>query len=287
MGAEPVFSTMGQALAEGRRRGVESLTTEVLLAHITGQERAWLLAHPEAPLSADHASQFAGLLDRAAAGEPLPYLTGDQEFFGLGFRVTPDVLIPRPDTELLVEEVLQWLADRPERQPCRIVDVGTGSGIIAVSLAVHLPEALITAVDVSAEALAVARSNADRHGVSDRIHFVQSDLLESVQEAFDVIAANLPYVAQGELLSLEVARWEPSLALYGGQDGLALIHRLLIQAPAHLAEGGALFLEIGYDQAARFLALGRALFPDARIRIQQDLAELDRLAVVENLWQSG
>ncbi len=205
---------------------------------------------------------------------PVPYLTGIRAFYDLEFAVTPDVLIPRPETEHLIESALQWARGRRD---WRLVDVGTGSGAIAVTLAVHLPEARVWAVDVSAAALDVARQNAIRHGVADRITLVRGDLLEPLivaDQHVDLIAANLPYIASDELKTLPVAQHEPLLALDGGADGLDLIRRLLVQAPRVLAQDGLLLMEIAAGQGAHVCELSAAAFPGAHVTLIYDYAGL-------------
>ncbi len=277
--------TIGEALARGRAACAAEgailtpATAQALLAHVTGRGRAWLLTHVEEPLSAEAAERFISLLERAADGEPLAYLIGEREFYGLLFSVTPDVLIPRPETEALVDVALAWAHTRGLPAP-RIVDVGTGSGAIAVTLALKLPQARIVAVDIAWEALLIAQVNALRHGVAERLGFVLGDLLAALIGPFDAIIANLPYVSEAELEALEVGRWEPRIALDGGSDGLDLIRRLLGQAPRRLAPGGLLALEIGADQGKRVEALCHAAFPYAEVAILPDLAGLDRIVRV-------
>ena len=272
--------TIGDALAHARQYPeITSLEAQVLLGHITGRERAWLIARPESPLDSNQAAQYRDLLVRLASGEPLAYLTGSASFYGLEFVITPDVLVPRPDTEVLVDAVVEWAANRSEG--LRIADVGTGSGIIAVSLAVKLRDADVTALDLSDAALEIARTNAEHNGVGDRVQCIRSDLLESVAGPFDVIAANLPYIAQPELPTLSVANWEPILALDGGEDGLNLIRALLVQIPEKIVKNGAVFLEIGYDQGERVADLCRETFPGASVEVRADLAELDRVVIID------
>jgi release factor glutamine methyltransferase len=226
---------------------------ELILAHVLGCDPTALLTHPERPLSAKEADGFESLLKRRLANEPVQYLTGEQEFYGLLFEVSPDVLIPRPETEHLVEAVLERF-DR-EANP-RIVDVGTGSGAIAVAIAHALPRSQVTAVDSSPEALVVARSNAERHGVMDRMSFLQSDLLAAAERTqFDVVVSNPPYVADGEVLEPQVAHYEPHSALYAGPTGLEIYERLIPQARAVLKPRGWLMMEIGYGQQAVLEAL--------------------------------
>ncbi|GAB4470730.1 MAG: peptide chain release factor N(5)-glutamine methyltransferase [Anaerolineae bacterium] len=275
--------SVGEAMTLARRlyrESVSHITMQALLAHITGHDRAWLLAHAEAGLTASQAGRFAELMERAAQGEPLAYLTGEREFAGLAFHVEPGVLVPRPETEEVVNIVVRWAANRAAG-PLRVIDVGTGSGIIAVTLALRLPQAQITASDISADALRVAGHNARRHGVIDRITFVQGDLLTPFPGPFEVIAANLPYIASDELALLDVGRWEPEVALDGGADGLEIVRRLLEQAPSRLVPGGLLVLEIGYNQGAQAAAVCQSAFPKARVRVERDLAKLERIVVVE------
>lgn len=276
--------TISQALTYARTLpALDTVTAHALITYVTGQDRAWILAHPEAPVSPDQDARITDLFQRAAQGEPLAYLTGEREFYNLLFYVTPDVLVPRPDTEELVTAILHWLEDSPlNHGPApRLLDLGTGSGIIAVTLAVNIPQAYVTAADLSAAALCVARANAERHQVADRIRFVQSDLLASISGTFHIIAANLPYIAAGDLPDLDAARWEPALALDGGAGGLDLFRRFLSQAPPHLTPGGVIFLEIGYDQGPHVADLCRFAFPGARVHVRQDLGDQDRVVIVE------
>jgi len=276
--------TVSTALRSARARLAAiddgDVTAAALLARVTGLTRTEVLARPETVLKTDQSAELDGLVERAARGEPLAYLTGQREFYGLAFDVDRRVLVPRPETEELVDLAL---AARPRR----VLEVGTGSGCIAVALAVHLPQAALTATDVSPEALAVARHNAQRHGVAHRIQFVQSDLLACMNfgtpdlQLFDLIVANLPYIDSAELRALPVADFEPRLALDGGPGGLALIARLLSQAPAALASGGSLLLEIGAAQGAAALDVARGAFPAASARVERDLAGLDRVLVIE------
>jgi release factor glutamine methyltransferase len=273
--------TVGGALAQARSiDGVTSITAQAILAHVMQRDRTWLLAHTEVSLSSEQATLFAALLERAAQGEPLAYLTGEREFCGLAFTVTPEVLIPRPETEGLVDMVLRWNKQHPQTAS-HLVDVGTGSGAIAVTLAVRLPQARITAVDTSPAALAVARRNASRHSVGEHIEFVQGNLLESLSGPFDAILANLPYIPTRTLQTLDVIRWEPSQALDGGPDGLDLIRTLIEQATTRLVAGGLLALEIQYDQGPPVADLCREAFPGACVTIEHDLTGLDRVVRVE------
>jgi release factor glutamine methyltransferase len=252
--------TIAQAIIEGSRRlraaGVDHdrLTAGLLLRHLIGVERTQLLTRSEEQIGADQYRDYLALIERRAAGEPLQYVTGHQEFYGLDFIVTPDVLIPRPETEFLIERVMK-LAAESERDSLLIVDVGTGSGCIAVTLAKLLPGARLIATDVSRAALTVAQRNAERNRVRDRIEFLEGDLLAPLAErrlqgAVDILASNPPYVNQDgrQLLQREVREWEPHEALFGGADGLDFYRRLLAETARILKPQGYLVLEIGFSQ---------------------------------------
>jgi release factor glutamine methyltransferase len=275
------MTTIGEARRLGRARLHDSpaLDVRLLLEHATGRDQAYLIAHDDEPLPAETLAAYRGLLDRAAAHEPIPYITGRAPFLDLEFVVSPAVLIPRPETEQLVEAAVAW--GRP-RGPIRAVDVGAGSGCIAVSLARRLLEAEVFAVDVSAEALDVAQANAARHAPG-RVALVRGDLLEPFAPGFDLIVANLPYVAKGEWtdLPIGVKSYEPALALQGGADGLALIRALLPQAARRLRPGGLLLLEIGWRQGEATTAAARATLPEARITVRPDFAGHDRIVEIQ------
>ena len=213
-------------------------TLLVLLSYVLEQPQTWILAHPEARLSAPQRAELTALVARLKQGEPLPYLTGRQEFFGLCFEVSPAVLIPRPETELLVETALRWLRSHPAAGSA--LDVGTGSGCIAISLAVNTPALYLVATDISTDALAIAQRNAQIHHVEDRITFQEADLISADLRRFDLICANLPYVPTSELAKVNSLPYEPASALDGGPDGLALIKRCLANAPAHIRAPGML-----------------------------------------------
>lgn len=258
-----------------------ALDASVLLAHILDKPRSWIVAHSNLALTKQQQAQLSESLNRLESGEPFPYVLGQWEFFGLEFEITPAVLIPRPETELLVEKAIAWLEQSPE---CRTVaDVGTGSGIIAISIAVHVPDSAILATDISPEALAVARRNARKYDVEDRIQFVKCDLLPARTEGFstakslDLICANLPYIPSETLYRLSVFGREPTLALDGGQDGLDPIRRLLSLASDWLAPNGRLLLEIESSQGSQAQHLASSLFPEAELHLHQDLAGHDRL----------
>jgi release factor glutamine methyltransferase len=259
------------------------LDAEVLLAHALGQERTWLYIYPTAPLLPAAVELYAAYVTRRVQREPVAYIVGHQEFFGLDFRVSPRVLIPRPETELLIETALTLA---PPIRPLTVVDVGTGSGCIAITLARHLPDAHFTAIDISPAALDVARQNAIRHDVSQRIDFLPGHLLAPVTTPVDVIVSNPPYVSRpylhAESTMPEVRHYEPRLALDGGPAGLDLIETLLAQAASRLNPGGCLLVEIGFDQGQAVTQLARSQFSPAEIELKTDLAGLDRLLVVRH-----
>ncbi len=266
------------------------LDAQVLLAHILHKPRTWLMAHSENTLTAEQQDELNDSLSRLERGESLPYVLGKREFFGLEFEVTKDVLIPRPETELLVEKAIAWLQASPKH--CTIADIGTGSGAIAVTIAIHIPEARILATDISPAALEVARRNAIKFNVIDRIDFVECDLLpdHGPQTADDssssivrrpssvnLICANLPYISTKTLHKLPIYGREPTLALNGGSDGLDLYRRLFKLAPDWLFPHGMMLLEIESTLGVQTLALAYKTFSNATIHLHQDLAGQDRL----------
>lgn len=236
-------------LRSGPHRERARLDAESLLLHVTGKNKAWLMTRLDEQLAEADASLYFELIERRFRGEPVQYILGESEFYGLPFRVTRAVLAPRPETEHLVEKVLDLAASF---QAPRIVDIGTGSGIIAVALACKLPRAEITAIDISASALKLARTNAQRNGVLDRIRFLEGNLLAPVAgEQFEIVVSNPPYIPTTDRASLavEVRDYEPELALFAGSDGLDIYRRLIPGSSVALVSGGFLALEIGYGQA--------------------------------------
>ncbi len=277
---------LDEALTWGRRQLTASPTPELdarlLLAHVLGVETSYLLAHGEAQLTPAESELFQTLVERAGRREPIPYLIGRWPFRHGRFIVTPAVLIPRPETEELVEHVIRWAQGRG---PLRIVDVGTGSGCIAVSLALALPDCQVLAVDISPAALAIAGRNAQEHHAPVAFH--QGSLLEPLAEPVDLIVANLPYVSDDEWTQLDdgVKWYEPRLALAAGADGLMLIRDLLSQARSQVRRPGAIFLEIGWQQGAAVTALARQLLPDAQATCHRDLAGRERIVHIE--WKAS
>src|SRR5713226_1185660 len=323
-GEMDVRTTLKNGLAQLREARVPSFTiaAELLLLHALGRDRTWLYAHPEEQVSPADADRFFALVARRVNGEPTQHLTGKQEFWGLEFEVTPDVLIPRPETEHVIEVALDRLAVRELRagrkqtltgEGLRIADVGTGSGCIAIALAKELPGATIYATDISSAALAIAKRNAKRHSVSERIHFLECSLLDKVSTVgaryivppqpkgsnpelsespvkshqsllLDVIASNPPYIARREAATLmrEVRDHEPGLALYGGEEGYELYAELITQGAAHLKTSGILVLELGHNS----LPTVQPLLDGPRwtnVGVTNDLAGIPRVLAAERL----
>jgi release factor glutamine methyltransferase len=319
-----VRTALKRGIAELRDANVPSYTlaAELLLLHVLGRDRAWLYAHPEEVLPGLDAHRFLSLILRRASGEPTQYIIGKQEFWGLEFEVTPDILIPRPETEHVIEVALDRLAVgeiRASRKPTlsddglNIVDVGTGSGCIAIALAKELPGARIAATDISRAALAVARRNAARYGFGDRIRFVECDLLNHVTisnaptsavgaqhaaplqgrisagedvgtRSFDLIVSNPPYIGrkEKETLMREVRDHEPELALYGGEEGYELYADLIAQASKHLKPGGILVLELGHNSLPAVQPL-LDLPHWTNVAVTKDLAGIDRVIAAERI----
>jgi release factor glutamine methyltransferase len=317
-----IRTALKQGLAQLREAHVSSFTlaTELLLLHVLGRDRTWLYAHPEEQVSDADAQRFFALLARRASGEPTQHLTGKQEFWGLEFEVTPDVLIPRPETEHVIEVALDRLAVRELRagrkqtltgEGLQIADIGTGSGCIAITLAKELPGATIYATDISSVALAVAQRNAKRHSLADRIHFLESNLLDQVplvgvqhsepllgtgsssttrqspvtshQSALlDLIASNPPYIGRRESATLmrEVRDHEPEIALYGGEEGYEFYADLITQAAAHLKPGGILVLELGHNSLPAVQPLLDAPVW-TNVAVSNDLAGIPRVLAAE------
>lgn len=275
-------ASLFECIAAARRTlltaGIPSLDApidaEVLARHVLGWDRATLLVRGREAPPAGFAERFDGLIDRRSMHEPVAQIVGHREFWGLEFEVSRDVLVPRPETELIVEVALE-IADRD--RPLDILDVGTGTGCLAIALAVEMPSARITATDISPAALAVARHNADRHGVTDRIRLLRSNLLDDVEGSFDLIVSNPPYVPEGDVLPRDVAEYEPHQALFAGPDGLDALRRLIARAPGLLVPGASLIVEFGFGQAAAVRTLATA---DGWrvVEVRKDLQGVERVA---------
>jgi release factor glutamine methyltransferase len=284
----PLGALLGEAraaLASGPHADRAHLDAELLLLHAVARQhsaknRAWLLTHLDSTAAQDTVEEFHALVERRRAGEPIQYILGEVEFYGLPFYVTRDVLIPRPETEHLVEKAVELL---PLFAKPRVVDVGTGSGVIAIAIAHEWPSASVTAADVSAAALEVARRNALRLGFADRIHFLQGDLLAPVAgEQFHLVVSNPPYVAEGDraTLSIEVRDYEPATALFAGTEGLAVYRRLIPAAFAALLPGGYVLLETGHGQQDAIGALLKQSGFTA-IEFTADLQSIPRVAAAQ------
>jgi release factor glutamine methyltransferase len=289
----------GISLLREKQVASYTLAAELLLLHVLGRDRAWLYAHPEGPISSQELDAYLSLIGRRANGEPTQHLIGKQEFWSLEFEVTPDVLIPRPETEHVIEVALDRLALRELRagKPQKtngegflIADIGTGSGCLAIALAKELPAATIYATDISPAALAVASRNAVRHAVGKRIHFAESDLARQMiaaganESVFDLIVSNPPYIPRRDAntLASEVRDHEPAIALYGGEEGYELYAELIALAERHLKAGGIFVAELGHDSLPAvqpLLDLGRW----TAVGVSNDLAGIPRVIAAERL----
>ncbi len=270
------------------KKGIENprLNAEVLLAFQLGVKRISLYLNFDQPLTEDEISGYRSLIRRRLKHEPLQYITGIQEFWSLPFRVSPQVLIPRPETEILVEQVIHLTKASNGKSRLRILDLGTGSGIIAIAVAKEMPEAFVVSTDISGEALTLARTNALKHGLKDRILFLQGDLLEPFATGmapFDLIVSNPPYVRSQEIqgLSPEVADYEPRLALDGGKDGMDYLKRIIARAPRYLRPGGWLLLEMSPNQIEPAIAgvLETTVYQD--VKTVEDYSHLKRVVVAQ------
>ncbi|HEY1993097.1 MAG TPA: peptide chain release factor N(5)-glutamine methyltransferase [Edaphobacter sp.] len=275
---EALTVAAAQFASDEHLRATAVRDAELLLLHTLQIPRVTLIAHPDDELGATPRTAYEDSIARRLHHEPIQYITGQQEFYGLTLKITPAVLIPRPETEHLVEAVLKRL---PTNRPLRIADIGTGSGAIAIALAAHLPQAAITAIDISAEALAIAAANAREHKVADRIRFLQSDLLSALNreaETFDAIVSNPPYIAETDRASLhpQVRDHEPATALFAGETGLDIYRRLIPQAYSALKPNGLIALEIGHDQQDAVTALLRIWH---NVCFVNDLQQIPRVAL--------
>jgi len=267
--------------------GIDSarLDAELLLGCALGMSREELMIAATRKVSVAESDRYEDLLRRRLNREPLAYITGQQEFWSLGFLVSGDVLVPRPETETLVERALKHLAAINNREAPRILELGTGSGAIAVALASELPQAEIVATEIAPAALQIARRNASRNGVSNAIRFLQGDLFtaldQELEKDFDLILSNPPYIPRGEIahLEAEVSRWEPRAALDGGVDGLDFYRRIIEEAPGYLRQGGAVAVEIGAAIGSLVLALFRNNPAYGDTGVHQDYSGRDRVVI--------
>ena len=251
----------------------------VLISHISSLTKSQLIANPETILTAEQSDQLELALEKLSSGTALPYVLGEWEFYQLPFKINPDVLIPRPETEGLVDRALIWLERNPTKNNC--LELGTGSGCIAVALAQNNSKLKVTASDISPEALDTARENSRLHSVDNQINFILSDLLDGIQGKHDLLIANLPYIPYQKLKTLKVFQTEPQLALDGGPDGLSLIKKTLQGAQVILNPGAIILLELDEDCGMQALELARKAFPLAENCLEQDLSGLDRYLIIQ------
>ena len=277
-----VRDALRQAREKLRASGVEDagFESEYLLRSALKCTRESLLIGLDSDVSSSDHLRFDSIIDRRAAGEPSAYITGHKEFYGLDFKVDSRALIPRPETELLVELALEFATRRTSQgEGLNIADVGVGCGAIAIALAVNLSGARVVATDISPAAFKLASENVSRHRVEDRVTLLEGDLLQPVSGPIDILVSNPPYIASAQLaaLPMEIRNHEPRVALDGGKDGMAVIERLIRQAKDKLRPGGAMFVEIGWDLGERALARSLELWPESEVFITPDLAGLDRV----------
>ena len=282
-----VRDALRQAREKLRESGVEDagFESEYLLRHTLGCTRESLLMTLDSDVSSSDQLRFDSVIGRRAAGEPSAYITGHKEFYGLDFKVDPRALIPRPETELLVELALEFVARRTcSVEGLNIAEVGVGCGAIAIAMAVNLSGARVVATDISPAALNLASENLSMHRVEDRVTLLEGDLLQPVSGPIDILVSNPPYISSAQIAALprEIRDHEPRVALDGGEDGMAAIERLICQAKDKLRPGGAMFVEIGWDLGDRALARSLELWPESDVSITPDLAGLDRVLTLRS-----
>ena len=266
----------------GRLRGkTDSPSIEVaaIASFVLQKPKAWIVAHPETLLDDGQLETLQKACERLLNGEPLAYITGRRSFYGLDFVVNRHVLVPRPETELLIDLAIAWLKENPGRY--RVADIGTGSGAIAVTLAQHMPLLKVTAIDTSLDALQIAHANATLHEVEDRVEFIENNLLEGLEGMFDLIVANLPYIPSQVLDNTPDLRHEPRAALDGGSDGLRVIEQLIRSIGKKMAPKGFVILEIQYNQGETIRQIALQCYPQAIISIYSDLAALPRVVTIQ------
>ena len=281
--------TLREFLRDSRRRLAEAgtleprLESEVVLTDVLGIPRHRLYAYQDDTIPDEAAETLEKAVQRRIRREPLAYILGHREFYGVDLTVGPGVMVPRPETEMLIERAMLVCMERMERAGLVVADVGTGSGGIAVNLAMHLPGVRLYATDISADALEVARVNVDKFGLGQRVTLLKGDLLEPLPGRVDVIVANLPYIPSARLKGLQPElAWEPRTALDGGADGMVMLRRLMGQAAGKLAVDGVMLLEIDPGQGESLRRMATRLFPGAATSVEKDLAGLDRIFVVES-----
>ncbi len=256
-----------------------SIEVYALAAHITGVPKEKLVSHPEIKLTDCQLSELENATSRLLSGEPLAYILGHWSFFGLDLMISPEVLIPRPETEILVAEGIKWLRLNPTMR--NVVDIGTGSGAIAISIGKYVSDAHIIAIDKSKKAISVAEKNIQHHQMESTITLVHNDLLFGMKEKFNLILANLPYIPESDIEEIMISSYEPRMALDGGVDGRRLIDQLLDQAPRHLLPGGCIFLEIQYNQAREVQNKALEVFPGAQVAVIEDLTGHPRVVQIQ------
>ncbi|MBY0496274.1 MAG: peptide chain release factor N(5)-glutamine methyltransferase [Cyanobacteria bacterium] len=280
---DKINSARARLVAAGIEHGEAGRDANLLARHVLGWDRSMVYAHETEEVTPDFVARYDPLIERRARREPAAYIRGVQEFWSRDFAVTPKVLIPRPETELIVEELFARLPeDLPNRRQ-HVADIGTGSGCIAVTVAAERPYVEVIATDISEDALRIAQQNAGRHGVSDRIAFREAAYLTGSTEKFDFILANPPYVTERDYQNLapEVREYEPAIALVSGEDGFRDIRQIVDLATAYLTPGGTLLMEIGYDQADAVADLV-ASYPALKLAgISNDLQNIPRVAIIE------
>ncbi len=262
-----------------KSREFSALEVYSIASFVLDRPREWLIAHGETVLATYQVNALEEKSQQLISGVPLPYIINRQAFYGLDFYVTPDVLIPRPETELLIEQAIEWLSLNPDRRT--LIDVGTGAGIIPVCLVDHFPDLSATTIDLSEKALKVAKINIESYQLQKKITPIHNDLLAGLDARADLITANLPYIPSERLATLEVARHEPLQALDGGEDGFEIIRRLLAQLPAHLNSGGLALFEIDYIHAEIAINEAARILSSAKISLLNDLANLPRLLSIQ------
>lgn len=259
---------------------IPALESQMVASHILGKPQSWVIAHPEVVLGHSLIEKMNGVLRSLIDGCPFAYITGQREFYGRPMEVRPGLLVPRPETELLIEKALRWLENHPKRRSA--VDVGCGTGCIAVTLAAEVVDLIVDAIDVDPLAIQLTNQNAANHNVQDQVATFTGYLLNPIQRQYDLICANLPYIPSDTVKDLPAARYEPVLALDGGTDGLRLVEPLLQQAVDKLRFGGLILLEIEASQGKTAPALAQQYFPDATVLLHHDLAGLPRIVSIQS-----